>query len=65
MLLGAGINLVALALLDPDPILAGWADDTRQYDPGLYAAFLAKFPRLAEVPVVGAARMKASRWKRR
>jgi iron complex transport system substrate-binding protein len=55
VLLGAGINLVALALLDPDPVslLAGWADDTRQYDPGLYAAFLAKFPRLAEVPVVG------------
>lgn len=55
VLLGAGINLVALALIDPDPVslLAGWADDTRQYDPGLYAAFLAKFPRLAEVPVVG------------
>ncbi|MGO1080463.1 ABC transporter substrate-binding protein [Inquilinus sp. CA228] len=55
VLLGAGINLVALALIDSDPVslLAGWADDTRQYDPGLYAAFLAKFPRLAEVPVVG------------
>lgn len=55
VLLGAGINLVALALIDPDPVslLAGWADDTRRYDPGLYAAFLAKFPRLAEVPVVG------------
>ncbi|MBW8724208.1 MAG: ABC transporter substrate-binding protein [Inquilinus limosus] len=55
VLLGAGINLVALALLDPDPVslLAGWADDTRRYDPGLYAAFLARFPQLAEVPVVG------------
>ncbi len=55
VLLGAGINLVALALLDPDPVslLAGWADDTRRYDPGLYATFLARFPQLAEVPVVG------------
>ncbi|WP_225768394.1 ABC transporter substrate-binding protein [Inquilinus sp. Marseille-Q2685] len=55
VLLGAGINLVALSLIDPDPVslLVGWADDTRQYDPGLYAAFLAKFPRLAKVPVVG------------
>ncbi|MGK9168147.1 ABC transporter substrate-binding protein [Inquilinus limosus] len=55
VLLGAGINLVALSLIEPDPVslLAGWADDMRQYDPGLYAAFLAKFPRLAEVPVVG------------
>ncbi|MGL4962208.1 MAG: ABC transporter substrate-binding protein [Inquilinus sp.] len=34
-------------------LLAGWANDTRQYDPGLYAAFLVKFPRLAAVPVVG------------
>jgi len=55
VLLGAGLNLVALALVDPDPVarLAGWADDVRQYDPGLHAAFLARFPRLAEVPVVG------------
>ncbi|MDQ1081104.1 ABC transporter substrate-binding protein [Pseudoroseomonas cervicalis] len=55
LLLATGFDLVALSLLQPDPVslLAGWSDDLARINPPLAAAFTARFPRLAEVPRLG------------
>ncbi|OLP56490.1 ferrichrome ABC transporter [Rhizobium rhizosphaerae] len=48
ILLGTGFHLVALSLVDPDPVsrLAGWSEDMKADNPELYARFAAKFPAL-------------------
>ena len=50
-----GFQLIALALMDPDPVsrLAGWGGDLEKLDPATYALFKARFPAVAELPVVG------------
>ncbi|WP_225771114.1 ABC transporter substrate-binding protein [Inquilinus sp. Marseille-Q2685] len=55
ILLAEGFQLIALALIDPDPVsrLAGWGGDLEKQDPATYALFKARFPAVAEVPVVG------------
>lgn len=55
ILLGTGLDLVALSLIHPDPVklLAGWAGDMKNDTSGLYARFKAKFPGIEEVPVIG------------
>ncbi len=55
VLLGSGFNLVALSLIHPDPvsILAGWSGDMKGDNPEIYKDFVAKFPRLADVPLIG------------
>lgn len=55
VLLGSGFNLVALSLIHPDPVslLAGWAGDMKGDNPEIYARFLEKFPKIAEVPIIG------------
>lgn len=55
ILLGTGLDLVALSLIHPDPIslLAGWAGDMKGDKSGLYARFKEKFPKIEEVPVIG------------
>ncbi|NKX17364.1 hypothetical protein HGG75_26720 [Ochrobactrum pseudogrignonense] len=47
--------LLSLALIDPDPVslIAGWANPQR-IDPGMLAAFRAKFPAIDAIPTVGA-----------
>lgn len=47
--------LPVLGLLTPDPvsILAGWSDEFKSSYPAEYRSYLAKFPALANVPVVG------------
>jgi iron complex transport system substrate-binding protein len=47
--------LLSLALIDPDPVsrIAGWANPQR-IDPGMFAAFRAKFPAIDAIPTVGA-----------
>ncbi|HXV30071.1 MAG TPA: ABC transporter substrate-binding protein [Sinorhizobium sp.] len=54
VLLGSGFNLIALSLIHPDPVslLAGWSGDMKDYSPEIYASFVRKFPRLAEVPLI-------------
>ncbi|WGF87719.1 ABC transporter substrate-binding protein [Marinivivus vitaminiproducens] len=54
ILLGSGFNLVALSLIHPDPVglLAGWTNDLLLYNTELYESFRARFPALADVPVV-------------
>ncbi|MDI7861783.1 ABC transporter substrate-binding protein [Rhizobiaceae bacterium n13] len=55
ILLGTGFNLIALSLIHPDPVslLAGWSDDMKNYNTEIYESFVAKFPKLADVPVIG------------
>ncbi|WP_230983157.1 ABC transporter substrate-binding protein [Inquilinus limosus] len=55
ILLAEGFQLITLALLDPDPVsrLAGWGGDLEKQDPATYALFRARFPAVAELPVVG------------
>lgn len=55
VLLGTGLDLVALSLIHPDPVslLAGWAGDMKNDTSGLYARFKEKFPKIEEVPVIG------------
>ncbi len=55
ILLGSGFNLVALSLIDPDPVslLAGWSGDMKGDNPEIYKDFVAKFPKLADVPIIG------------
>ncbi|SIQ24163.1 iron complex transport system substrate-binding protein [Rhizobium sp. RU20A] len=56
ILLGSGFNLVALSLIDPDPVarLAGWSQDMKNDNPEIYARFVKRFPDLASVPEIGA-----------
>ena len=55
ILLGTGLDLVALSLIHPDPVslLAGWGGDMKRDPSGLYAAFKEKFPAIEGVPVIG------------
>lgn len=55
ILLGEGRQLLALALLHPDPVslLAGWPADLSRQDPTTYARYRAKFPRIDDVTIVG------------
>lgn len=55
ILLGSGFNLVALSLIHPDPVslLAGWSDDMKNDNPEIYARFRDKFPKIAQVPIIG------------
>ncbi len=55
ILLAEGFQLITLALLDPDPVsrLAGWGGDLETLDPATYALFKARFPAVADLPVVG------------
>lgn len=55
ILLGTGLDLVALSLIHPDPVslLAGWAGDMKGDTSGLYARFQEKFPKIEDVPVIG------------
>ncbi len=55
VLLGTGFDLIALSLIDPDPVslLAGWSADMKDYNPEIYKDFVEKFPKLADVPIIG------------
>ncbi|WP_411032701.1 ABC transporter substrate-binding protein [Shinella sp. BYT-45] len=55
VLLGTGLDLVALSLIHPDPVslLAGWAGDMKGDTSGMYAQFREKFPKIEDVPVIG------------
>jgi iron complex transport system substrate-binding protein len=55
ILLGEGRQLLALALLHPEPValLAGWPADLSRQDPTTYARYRAKFPKIDEVTIVG------------
>ncbi len=47
-----GRYLIGLALIHPDPVsvLSGWSGDVNRISPEVYAAFLERFPRLADLP---------------
>ncbi|WP_420360233.1 ABC transporter substrate-binding protein [Agrobacterium vitis] len=56
MLLGEGRQLYLVASLDSrDPLsfLAGWKNDLIEADPATYAQYVAKFPKLAQLPTFG------------
>jgi iron complex transport system substrate-binding protein len=56
VILGEGRQLYLVAALDTaDPLqrLVGWRPDLMQADPSTYAQYLAKFPKLAALPVFG------------
>jgi iron complex transport system substrate-binding protein len=56
VILGEGRQLYLVAALDTgDPLqrLVGWRPDLAQADPDTYAQYLAKFPKLAGLPVFG------------
>ena len=56
LLLGEGRLIHAIALLeheDPTAVIAGWMDDFHRLDPAGYAQYLARFPGIARIPVVG------------
>jgi iron complex transport system substrate-binding protein len=52
VLLGESFQLLSLSLIHPNPVslLAGMGGDLRRADPESHAAFLRKFPALAQVP---------------
>lgn len=49
-----GRYLIALSLIHPDPVslLAAWSGDVNRISPEMYAAFVEKFPTLANVPKI-------------
>lgn len=49
-----GRYLIALSLIHPDPVslLAAWAGDVNRISPEMHAAFVARFPALADLPKV-------------
>lgn len=55
IVLAEGRQLIALALLDRDPValLAGWSADLRRRDPATYGLVRTAFPRVDDVPLVG------------
>lgn len=58
ILLGGQRLLYTTALLnkdDPTARVVGWPDDLLQNDPDTYQRYLARFPRIAEIPVTGEA----------
>jgi iron complex transport system substrate-binding protein len=64
VLLGESFQLLTLSLIHPDPIslLVGMGGDLRRADPESHAAFLRKFPALAQVPELTTNPARASRW---
>jgi iron complex transport system substrate-binding protein len=56
LILGEGRQIYLLAALDTeDPFkrVVGWREDLSQADPDSYAAYLAKFPHIADIPTFG------------
>ncbi|WP_127090549.1 ABC transporter substrate-binding protein [Aquabacter cavernae] len=55
IVLAEGRQLIALALLDRDPValLAGWSADLRRRDTATYGLVRAVFPKVDDVPIVG------------
>ncbi|WP_180575499.1 ABC transporter substrate-binding protein [Agrobacterium vitis] len=56
MLLGEGRQLYLVASLEsenPLAFLAGWKNDLIEADPATYAQYVAKFPKLAQLPTFG------------
>lgn len=55
IVLAEGRQIIALALLSPDPVslLAGWSADLRRRDPATYGLVRAKFPKADDIPLVG------------
>lgn len=49
-----GRYLIALSLIHPDPVslLAAWAGDVNRISPEMHAAFVTRFPALADLPKV-------------
>ena len=58
VVLGEGRLISAFALLDRDrPFqrIVGWQNDLRKLDPNTYAAYVAKFPQVKDIPLIGQA----------
>lgn len=55
IVLAEGRQIVALAVIHPDPVslLAGWQGDLRRSDRTTYALYRKKFPAIDTVPVLG------------
>jgi iron complex transport system substrate-binding protein len=55
VLLAEGRQIVALSLLDRNPVglMAAWLGDFRRNDPRSYALYRQKFPEIDDVPVLG------------
>jgi iron complex transport system substrate-binding protein len=55
ILLAEGRQIIALSLLDPNPVglLAGWLGDFRRNDGESYAQYREQFPEIDRVPVLG------------
>jgi iron complex transport system substrate-binding protein len=55
VVLGEGRQLLALALIHPDPValLAGWPADLQRQDKATYELYRRKFPDLERVPIIG------------
>lgn len=56
VILGEGRQVFFTAVLeteDPFGRVVGWRDDLKEADPDSYAAYLAKFPKIAEIPTFG------------
>lgn len=55
IVLAEGRQIVALALIHPDPVslLAGWLGDFRRNDSGSFALYRDKFPAIETLPVIG------------
>lgn len=55
IVLGEGRQLLALALLHPDPvsIMAGWPADLQRQDKVTYDLYRKRFPGLDQVPIIG------------
>ena len=49
-----GRYLIALSLIHPDPVslLAAWGGDVNRISPEMHAAFVARFPALAQLPKI-------------
>ena len=58
VVLGEGRLISAFALLDRDrPFqrIVGWQNDLRKLDPNTYAAYVARFPEVKDIPLIGQA----------
>jgi iron complex transport system substrate-binding protein len=56
VILGEGRQVFFTAVLETDDPFArvvGWRDDLKEADPDSYAAYLAKFPKIADIPTFG------------
>ncbi|THU05518.1 ABC transporter substrate-binding protein [Lampropedia puyangensis] len=55
MILEESRQLYTVALLTPEPAahIVGWGADLQQADPDTYRQYLAQFPQIADIPVLG------------